>query len=169
MALFSTAHAEIKKAPAPSGLSAKSKIDLAKIFDGKLTDAEGKAVSAENLKKAKYVAVYFSAHWCPPCRAFTPKLVSFVEENRKDGNFEVVFVSSDQNKEKMHEYMKGAKMNWGGVHNQELQSPEIGKGINGIPHLRVFDNAGEIVIDSVKDGQYVGPNYVLDELKKKLQ
>ncbi len=24
---------------------------------------------------ARYVAFYFSAHWCPPCRSFTPQLV----------------------------------------------------------------------------------------------
>lgn len=29
------------------------------------------------LKKAKVVCLFFAAHWCPPCRAFTPKLIKF--------------------------------------------------------------------------------------------
>ena len=29
------------------------------------------------------VGIYFSAHWCPPCRGFTPKLVEFFSELEK--------------------------------------------------------------------------------------
>jgi nucleoredoxin len=38
------------------------------------------------------VALYFSAHWCPPCQAFTPKLVDCYENLLAAGKkFEVVF------------------------------------------------------------------------------
>jgi nucleoredoxin len=164
-AFLTPAHAAEKEvAPA----KAAAKVDLAKIFDGKLTDAEGKPVKTDNLKKAKYVAVYFSAHWCPPCRKFTPELVKFVNENRKDGNFEVVFVSSDKGADAMKEYMAGTKMTWGAVLGKEVKGSGVGDDIRGIPHLRVFDAEGNVAIDSMKDGKYVGPNYVLSELKKKL-
>ncbi len=33
----------------------------------------------EVLKDKKVVVIYFSAHWCPPCRAFTPILKDFYE------------------------------------------------------------------------------------------
>ncbi len=44
--------------------------------------------------KGKMVGIYFSAHWCPPCRAFTPNLVKFRDKNKDE--FEIVFVSSDK-------------------------------------------------------------------------
>ena len=50
--------------------------------------------------------VYFSAHWCPPCRGFTPVLAEFykkwVEEEGK--SLEIVFVSSDRDQEAFDEY-----------------------------------------------------------------
>ena len=33
----------------------------------------------EALKDKKFVGFYFSAHWCPPCRGFTPVLKDFYE------------------------------------------------------------------------------------------
>lgn len=45
----------------------------------------------------KVVGIYFSAHWCPPCRQFTPLLVQTYNKLRAEGKeFEVVFVSSDK-------------------------------------------------------------------------
>ncbi|KAJ9591496.1 hypothetical protein L9F63_001982, partial [Diploptera punctata] len=41
--------------------------------------------------------IYFSAHWCPPCKAFTPQLIDTYSKVRGKGNdFEVIFVSSDR-------------------------------------------------------------------------
>jgi thioredoxin-like negative regulator of GroEL len=41
--------------------------------------------------------VYFSAHWCPPCRQFTPQLASLYKQAKAAGRkFEVVFVSADR-------------------------------------------------------------------------
>merc|ERR1711898_41575 len=41
--------------------------------------------------------LYFSAHWCPPCRGFTPKLVEFFSElEKKYPDASIAFVSSDK-------------------------------------------------------------------------
>ena len=31
------------------------------------------------------MALYFSAHWCPPCRAFTPRLAQAYRDSRIQG------------------------------------------------------------------------------------
>ena len=42
-----------------------------------LLRSDGSEVSVrEALKDNKILALYFSAHWCPPCRQFTPMLRS---------------------------------------------------------------------------------------------
>ena len=51
------------------------------------------------------VGIYFSAHWCPPCRGFTPKLVESYNTMKAAGkNFEIVFVSSDNDEAGFDEY-----------------------------------------------------------------
>merc|ERR1719492_580215 len=51
------------------------------------------------------LGIYFSAHWCPPCRGFTPKLVeSYKTMMAKGLNFEVIFASSDKDEAAFKEY-----------------------------------------------------------------
>ena len=65
---------------------------------------------------------YFSAHWCPPCQSFTPKLKAFYEAL---DNVEVIFVSSDKTPEAMFSYMKESHGDWLAVeHNSDLADKE---------------------------------------------
>ena len=44
----------------------------------KLLNKSGAVVKAdEALEDKKIICFYFSSHWCPPCRTFTPVLADF--------------------------------------------------------------------------------------------
>lgn len=82
---------------------------------------EGEGPGAEELKGSEvlanipYVALYFSAHWCPPCQRFTPILKDFYEEvNPESGakQLEVIFISSDRSSEQWANYIKEAHGSW---------------------------------------------------------
>ena len=56
----------------------------------------------------KNILLYFSAHWCPPCRAFLPKLVdAYHKIKAKDDAFEVIFISSDRDQASFDEFFSG--------------------------------------------------------------
>ena len=58
-----------------------------------LENAQGEKVNAGEALKGKVVALYYSAHWCSPCRKFTPILHALYEELNEDSNqFEVRLV-----------------------------------------------------------------------------
>jgi nucleoredoxin len=120
------------------------------LFGSELKDAKKKTVSVDELAD-KIIGIYFSAHWCPPCRAFTPKLVAFHNElSKADKPFEVVFVSSDRDKKAMYGYMKEMKMPWlalphGDKHKATLSSKY---GVRGIPKLVILSPTGELISEN---------------------
>ena len=59
------------------------------------------------------IQIYFSAHWCPPCRGFTPQLAARYKASAAAKEIEVVFVSSDKDDPSFREYF--ASMPWTAV------------------------------------------------------
>lgn len=52
------------------------------------------------LQDSHIVALYFGAHWAPPCRLFKQQLDKFYTEvNKEFGHFSVVYISDDGSKE----------------------------------------------------------------------
>ena len=49
------------------------------------------------------VGLYFGAAWCPPCRAFSPKLSEFAQRHAED--FSVVFCSADRSLAQYREFL----------------------------------------------------------------
>ena len=134
----------------------------------RLQDDKLKRVPADSIDTKDYYAIYYSAHWCPPCRKFTPKLVDFYNEAiGHHDNIEVIFVSSDQNEDKMEAYMKKAGMRWLALDFDKKDNKSSKKLTGyvgrGIPHLVVVDKNGKVLLDSVVDGEYVGPYKVLED------
>jgi hypothetical protein len=48
--------------------------ELTSLFGPTLLTAEGERPTADVLEGCEAVGIYFSAHWCPPCRRFTPEV-----------------------------------------------------------------------------------------------
>lgn len=94
----------------------------------------------------KYIALYFSASWCPPCQNFTPKLIQTYETALKPNkNVEVIFVSSDSDTESFNHYY--GKMPWLAIAHDDPRKPKLAKqfGIQGIPTLVVLDPERNLV------------------------
>lgn len=131
-----------------------------------LVDATGKKAKATVTGK-DYVFIYYSAHWCPPCRAFTPELVKFYNEKKDKASFELIFVSSDKGEKEMQEYMKTTSMPWVAVDFADVAKSGIKKFCgSGIPCLVLLDKDRNVVADSFDGKKYLGPRQVLEKFNE---
>ena len=112
-----------------------------------MINREGSTFSPSQHLHGKYVLVYFSAHWCPPCRAFTPKLSAIYESLKAAGKeVEVVFISSDRAESEFKEYL--GIMPWLAVPFEDSATrTKLGAelGVSGIPSLVLFDPNGHLI------------------------
>jgi nucleoredoxin len=115
----------------------------------------------------KYTALYFSAHWCPPCRMFTPKLVEWYNDFKaKHPDFELVFVSSDQDETAMKEYIDGDKMPWPYVKFDKTKEEIFRKySSDGIPYLVLIGENGKDMTGK-PGNEWQAPDEVLAEIEK---
>jgi nucleoredoxin len=154
-------------APAPS----KSETPvLADLFKGDLVTWKNGSLARfddEALAKKKLIALYFSAHWCPPCRKFTLQLVQFYNRVApQHPEFEIVLVSNDRSPLGMETYMRDAQMPWPAVDFAKLPGKEALKKYAGesIPCLVLLDAGGKVISDTYAGKKYVGPEKVLTDL-----
>ncbi|KPI82903.1 tryparedoxin-like protein [Leptomonas seymouri] len=111
----------------------------------KLLRKDGSTIlAAHALRNAEFVLVYFSAHWCPPCRSFTPLLKEFYETHHERKNFEVVFMSFDKSEKEMLNYFKAAHGDYYCLPFEDAASMKAvwsnSYGFQTIPTLLVFGN-----------------------------
>ncbi|HEX4667853.1 MAG TPA: thioredoxin-like domain-containing protein, partial [Chthoniobacterales bacterium] len=84
-------------------------------------NGEIKRPDGSELEKKKYVALYYSAHWCGPCRKFTPQLVEYYNRvAAAHPEFEVIFVSSDRSHFGWETYIREMKMPWLAIDYDQL-------------------------------------------------
>jgi nucleoredoxin len=131
-------------------------------------DGTVKPFDASTLNGVQYWAFYYSASWCPPCRAFTPKLVEFYKTFKKTHpNFELIFVNDDQTEDAMMAYMKMDDMTWPAVRFADIDSTNAKKYCgSGIPDLVLTDASGKVLSDSFDGQDYLGPEKVMDDIQK---
>ncbi|KAL7171497.1 hypothetical protein ACSBR2_036202 [Camellia fascicularis] len=107
----------------------------------------GDQVKFDSLK-GKKVGLYFSASWCGPCRQFTPNLVEVYNEVSSKGDFEIVFVSADEDEEAFKGYF--SKMPWLAIPFSDSKTrdhlDELFK-VMGIPYLVIIDESGKVSTD----------------------
>lgn len=94
----------------------------------------------------KYLLLYFSAHWCPPCQQFTPKLAAAylqLRQTRSD-DFEILFVSSDHDPQTFDSYFR--TMPFGAIPYEDRAAKTALSArlqIRGIPTLVVLDKESD--------------------------
>ncbi|GLC52302.1 hypothetical protein PLESTB_000606800 [Pleodorina starrii] len=126
-----------------------SRMEFSNLFGLKLLakrDGKPTEVSVTELD-GKYVGVYFSAHWCPPCRAFTPLLRKMYLMMTALGKpFEIVFVSSDQSQQQFDSYYD--EMPWMAIpYTETAHRSGLGRrfSVMGIPTLVILSPEGHVV------------------------
>ncbi len=138
-----------------------------------MEDGRAKSFDASKLAGVKYWAFYYSASWCPPCRAFTPDLVSFYNSFKPSHpNFELIFVNDDRDEPDMLNYMKGDEMPWPAIWYGDIDNPELEAKKYcgpGIPCLVLVDANGRVLSDTMQGGQYTDPHHVIDDIRAMVQ
>jgi len=147
---------------------------IADVTKGSLVHrSDDKVVAATDdaLAGKEIIAIYYSAHWCPPCRRFTPELVKFYNENKsKYPKFELIFVSSDKTEEAMKGYMTETQMSWLALKYDKRGLVALrNHACRGIPYLVVLDADGNELIAKAKNQDWRSPATVLPELKQLLE
>lgn len=154
---------------APAASQSKNPSVVADLFKGDLVSWKNGSLAHfddEALGKKQLFALYFSAHWCGPCRKFTPQLVEFYNRVApQHPEFEVVFVSYDRSPFGMETYMH--EMPWPAIDFEKLPGKEAVKKYAGesIPCLVVVDANGKVISDTYAGKKYLGPEKVLTDLE----
>jgi nucleoredoxin len=118
-------------------------IDVLKVLSGGVRDKNGQPVTLgapagapapAALADDKILGLYFSAHWCPPCRNFTPVLANTYKNLQDQGkDFEVVFLSWDNDPNQYSQY--AGSMPWARLPYKDPRVDQLAKafGVQSIP------------------------------------
>lgn len=161
-------------------MSGDGDFKLQTILGDSFVDKDGQTHGVHELDGLEAVLVYFSAHWCPPCRTFTPQLVQTYNKLKADGKrVELIFVSNDRDVEAFNNYF--SSMPWLAIPYEDgTRRRDIATRfrVEGIPTLVVLDGAGEVITTDGRTavssdpegasfpwGDFKKPEFTLDDLK----
>ncbi|KAF8016575.1 hypothetical protein BT93_H1944 [Corymbia citriodora subsp. variegata] len=100
----------------------------------------------------KTVLLYFSAHWCPPCRSFLPVLTDAYEKIKAAGNAcEVIFISSDKDQTAFDDYF--AVMPWLALPYGDERKKSLSRKfrVRGIPMLIAISPTGRTLTKEARN------------------
>ncbi len=94
------------------------------------------------------ILIYFSAHWCNPCKAFTPRLAELYREAKAIAlgkSFEIVFCSADHDSSEFESYY--AQQPWLAIpYDSDEREKLMGMfSVSGIPQLTAIDRNTKIL------------------------
>jgi nucleoredoxin len=124
---------------------------LKDVLGAELLTKDGLKPTDDVINGKAAVGLYFSAHWCPPCRGFTPKLAEWYKKDLQAKGLEVVFVSSDRDEDSFNEYYK--EQPWAALpyDNRDFKAQLSKKfKVQGIPSFVILDADGKVI---TKDGR----------------
>lgn len=153
---------------APGALAQEA--GVVEMLPEKLEDARGKKLESSSLS-GKYIGLYFSAGWCPPCRAFTPSLVEFRNRHAEEG-FEIVFVSFDRSNADKQKYVRKAEMPWPsiiGAKRRDAQQLAEQFSVDSLPTLVILSPDGEVVTVDGRAAITSDPENAFESWKKASQ
>jgi len=129
--------------------------DFSQLLGPTLTTKAGDKPTNEVLAGKEVIGLYFSAHWCPPCRGFTPALGKFYDQIKDAKNFEIIFVSSDRDASQFKEYYD-EQAAWAALPFKDRATKNaLSKKfkVRGIPTLVILDGkTGETITLDGRDG-----------------
>merc|ERR1711865_390640 len=122
------------------------------LFGKTILTKDGEKPTSEALAGKTHVVVYFSAHWCPPCRGYTPELSKAYADSAKAGKeTAIVFVSSDQDQAGFDSYYGEMSFYAMPFAERDLKAMLSEKyKVNGIPSLVLLDGSGQLVDGGIR-------------------
>lgn len=133
-----------------------------------LTKQPDTMVDCASLLSGKIIGLYFSAHWCGPCRNFTPRLAElYAHLKQLNKPFEIIFCSADHSEKEFTEYY--ATMPWLAIDYDESKREQImGQfQVSGIPKLTILGANGQKIEDNAV-GKPLTPELVDQWIKQGL-
>jgi len=132
---------------------------FAEMLGDSFVNNKDEAFNAPSLA-GKVLGIYFSAHWCGPCRGFTPVLISTYNKLKAAGKpFEIIFVSSDRDKASYEEYF--ATMPWLSIgYGQDDRKAELSRHfeVDGIPTLIILNEHHKVITAEGRGAIGADPN-----------
>lgn len=171
----SLAHvADFLAKPRPAAPWSTSESRLAKALAKRLEILrDGKLVPFDRgtRPEPEFYLIYFGAHWCGPCRRFSPGLLRAYREMKAlaPDRFEVIFVSDDRDRHEQLTYVRELPMPWPvASHGTNITALDRWRG-RGIPCLVVLTREGELLLHSYSDTRYLGADDPLEKFRALLR